>query len=498
MSARRRFPSLRSFVLLLLPVALLVGAALAYGAGATRVVIDYVDVSTAPVFRLYTDFRNAADRPIRNLAASDVTILLDGEPYGDEIGITQFKKSEESVAFVLLVNNYRGYGPVFEQQKKGLQAFVRGMRSRDVASIVAYSDKVVPLVDWTSDKDELLQALGTVPPPEKPKEVFIDAVIAALDRFPDPDENPSFPRRRAIIMMSDALDQGLADKAYLANRIKRDLAPKAKALMVKFYGLGYSIESTDGLRLMSMLAKNFGGHFVEIRESELNRLSNFFTNILDVIYGQYVISFVTDGLDHEEMHTVQVNINYKGKSIESVPVEFKPPEVPGMLPWWGWLLVILGGVLGLVLLIGIIVAIVKRKKPEAADDGDDDDDDATGDKACPVCGEEMYPEDKVCEVCLGQPHVAELSVVGGAWDGFIYIINAEITSIGSREGDILIEDATVSGKHAGIKMDDLKFELADFGSTNGTYVNGKRITKQFLKDGDSVKFGNIDMKFKLT
>jgi len=497
MSSRRFLSKLKSFGLLLLPLVVLAGMAVAHGAGATRVVLDYIDVSKAPEFRLYVDYLNPADRPIRNLSASDVTILLDGEPYEDEIGITQFKKSEEGAAFVLLVNNYRGYGPVFEQQKKGLQAFVRGMRARDVAAIVTYADKVVPLVDWTSDKDELLQALNTIPAPEKPKEVFIDAVITALDRFPFPDENPNFPRRRAIVMMSDALDQGLADKAYLAKRIKKDLAPKAKALMVKFYGLGYSIESTEGLRLMSMLAKNFGGSYKEVRESELNRLPDFFTNMLDAIYGQYIISFVTDDLDHEEQHTVQVNINHKGKSIESVPLEFKPPEVPGLLPWWGWLLVILGGVLGLVLLIGIIVAIAKRPKKQA-DDDDDDDDDEVGDKACPVCGEEMLPEDKVCEVCVSEPHSAELIVVGGPWDGFIYIINQEITSIGSREGDILIEDPTVSGKHAGVKMDDLKFELADFGSTNGTYVNGKRITKQFLKDGDSVKFGNIDMKFKLT
>ena len=34
---------------------------------------------------------------------------------------------------------------------------------------------------------------------------------------------------------------------------------------------------------------------------------------------------------------------------------------------------------------------------------------------------------------------------------------------GSREGDILIADSTVSGKHAGIKVDEMKFELADFG-----------------------------------
>ncbi len=462
----------------------------AAAAGSSRVVIDYIDVVGAPEFKVYVDFLNAADRPIRKLDAKSLTLLIDGEPYGDEVGITQFKKSDERCAFVLLFNNYRGYSSVFEEQKKGLSEFVRGMRAKDVAALVTYSDRAVPVVDFTADKDELLQAIGAVAAPEKPQEVFIDAIIAALDRFPEDD--PTFPRRRALVMISDALDQGLADRAHLANRIKKDLAPKAKALGVKFYGLGYSIESKDGLKLMAMLAKNMGGSFREVRDSELNRLGEFFSKVLDDVYGQYILSFVTDDLDADVAHSLQVNINYKGSMVESFPLEFQPPPVPGT-PWWIILLIVLGGLLGLFLLVGIIVAIARRGGKEAEEEEEEEE----TERECPVCGEPLGPEQKACESCLARPHVGELKVVGGKWDGFIYIIGHDVTTIGSREGDIIIVDPTVSGKHAGIKVDDMKFELADFGSTNGTYVNGKRITKQFLKTGDSVKFGNVDLKFSL-
>ncbi len=457
--------------------------------GSTRIVIDYIDVLQAPEFKVYFDFLNPADRPIKRLDTKDITLLLDGEPYEDELGLTQFKKSDERVAFVLLINNYRGYTTAMEEQKRGLSAFVRGMRAKDVASVMYYSDRVKPGVDFTSDKDELLQAIASTPPPEKPHEMFIDALVAALDSFPEDD--PNFPRRRALVMMSDALDQGLENLTYLKKRIRTELAPKAKALGVKFYGLGYSIESKDGLKMMRSMAKFMGGQFKEVRDSELNRTAEFFTKMLDSVYGQYILSFVTDDLDPEESHTLQININYKGNLVESPPEEFNAPEVPGT-PWWVILLIVLGSLMGIGLIVLIIAAIARRGGRE-----EEEEEEEPEGRVCPVCGEEMEPDWKTCEYCLKSPHIAELKVIGGEWDGFIYCITEDITTIGSREGDIIIEDPTVSGKHAGIKVDDMKFELADFGSTNGTYVNGKRISKQFLKDGDTIKLGNVDLKFTL-
>lgn len=476
----------RSLAILLLG-GLLLGIPAAASAAGPRITVDYIDVSMTPDFKVYIDYLDAAGRPISKLDVQDLTLLLDGERYEDEKAIAQFKKSDEAVAFVILVNNYRGYSTVFEEQKKGLNEFIRGMRAKDRAAVLYYSDKVTPQGDFTSDKDELMQAVNSVPAPEKPQEVFIDAIIAALDRFPESD--PTFPRRRGLVMLSDALDQGLADLSYLQNRIKKDLTPKAKALGVKFYGLGYSIESREGFKLMQFLAKNLDGSFDDVAESEINRIGDKFTQILNKVYGQYIISFNTDDLDSDVSHTLQVNINYKGTLVESAPEEFRPRPVEGTA-WWVILLIILAILAGVGLVFLLIVFIVKRKRAAPEEE-------EPVERECPVCGESLAPEDRTCEACMKTPHKAELKKVGGEWDGFVYIISEEITTIGSREGDIVIQDPTVSGKHAGIKIDELKFELADFGSTNGTYVNGKRISKQFLKDGDVIKLGNVDLKFNL-
>ncbi len=53
--------------------------------------------------------------------------------------------------------------------------------------------------------------------------------------------------------------------------------------------------------------------------------------------------------------------------------------------------------------------------------------------------------------------------------------------------------AVVSRKHAEIVRDGNQFKVIDL-STNGTFVNGKRITEAFLKDGDVIAFAESGPK----
>ncbi len=469
-----------------------VGLALSPSAAAKgiEVALDFIDVSRAPDFYVYVDYLNEAGRPIRGLEEKDVTILIDGERWDDDFFVTPFAKSDEGVAFAILASNYRGFVSAVDAQRKGLSEFITGMRARDVASLYRYDEAVHPMVDFTSDKEELKAALRQIPPPEKPVNVFLDAVIAALEAFPQQD--PAFPRRRGIVMMADALDQNLADKRGIMQRLKNDLAPKAKALGVKFYALGYSIESKEGLRIMKSLEKKFGGSFREVRDSELQRSGQFFRDILDRVHGQYIFTFNTDDLDPEETHTLQININHQGKPIESTPVEFQPPPVEGTA-WWKILLIIFGALAGVGLIVGLIVLIASRGGKEEEEDEEWEDEG----RCCPMCGMTLHPTAKTCDPCLQSPHDAQLKVEGGDWDGFIYPVRGDSVTIGSRQGEIMVSDASVSGKHAAIHIDGMKFELEDLNSTNGTFVNDKRVNRQFLRVGDNLRFGGVQMKFSL-
>lgn len=75
----------------------------------------------------------------------------------------------------------------------------------------------------------------------------------------------------------------------------------------------------------------------------------------------------------------------------------------------------------------------------------------------------------------------------------------EVKTVGrSSVNDVVISDAKVSRHHLQIIRDDYgNFRLADFGSTNGTYINGTKIKGEVrLSLNDIVKIGNTVLPWK--
>ena len=77
-------------------------------------------------------------------------------------------------------------------------------------------------------------------------------------------------------------------------------------------------------------------------------------------------------------------------------------------------------------------------------------------------------------------------------------LGEHITTIGRLpESTITIEDGNVSREHARIEPSAGGYVVADLGSTNGTLINGLRISgRQRLADGDIVSFGSTHLRFE--
>ena len=62
--------------------------------------------------------------------------------------------------------------------------------------------------------------------------------------------------------------------------------------------------------------------------------------------------------------------------------------------------------------------------------------------------------------------------------------------------DVVLTDPYLSSKHAVIRHENGVFTLVDLDSTNGTYLNERRVSKEDLIDNDKVRLGRSEMKFK--
>ncbi|MDB4983635.1 MAG: domain containing protein, partial [Myxococcales bacterium] len=86
--------------------------------------------------------------------------------------------------------------------------------------------------------------------------------------------------------------------------------------------------------------------------------------------------------------------------------------------------------------------------------------------------------------------------VGGNHGGRVYPLSHNTVFIGRSElADVHVSDASVSGQHAKIINGSLGFEIEDLGSTNGTTVEGQRVTRARLRSGDRLTVGQIEFKF---
>ena len=76
-------------------------------------------------------------------------------------------------------------------------------------------------------------------------------------------------------------------------------------------------------------------------------------------------------------------------------------------------------------------------------------------------------------------------------------LTEETIGIGrAPENTIVIEDFSVSGHHALLQLIREAYYLKDLGSTNGTRVNGERITETQLRFGDRIRFGKVEARFE--
>lgn len=82
-------------------------------------------------------------------------------------------------------------------------------------------------------------------------------------------------------------------------------------------------------------------------------------------------------------------------------------------------------------------------------------------------------------------------------DGHHHMLKGGVSTIGRlSDSDIVIDDQNVSRRHAELHAVGDSYELVDLGSTNGSKVNGQRIERRQLADGDQVTFGAVSLRFR--
>lgn len=91
-----------------------------------------------------------------------------------------------------------------------------------------------------------------------------------------------------------------------------------------------------------------------------------------------------------------------------------------------------------------------------------------------------------------------LTVLEGADTGTRVTLSRARTVLGRRDAHVLLNDPEVSSLHAAITVEGNRYSLRDLRSTNGTFLNGKRIEEAELAHLDELRLGRTTLLFTVT
>ena len=68
----------------------------------------------------------------------------------------------------------------------------------------------------------------------------------------------------------------------------------------------------------------------------------------------------------------------------------------------------------------------------------------------------------------------------------------------ATRADFIVDAALVSWLHCRLEAGDSNLEVIDLDSTNGTFVNGKRVGRARLTEGDRLRVGRVELTIERT
>jgi diguanylate cyclase (GGDEF)-like protein len=78
----------------------------------------------------------------------------------------------------------------------------------------------------------------------------------------------------------------------------------------------------------------------------------------------------------------------------------------------------------------------------------------------------------------------------------MYEIDPQLVLGRGREADVRLQGDGISRKHACVRLDDEVVVFEDLGSTNGSFINGERVMRHALVEGDKLQIGTgVILKF---
>lgn len=401
---------------------------------------------------------------------------------------TDYPSRDGITAIILLIDTSDpARQPVIEQNKKQVLRILGQSEEYHRIGLAAFDKGLQTRAPFGADRESIINASGTLEAKGMTTELF-RSTLKAVEQLADIDAE-----RKAIYIFSDGLAE---DRAYFHEDVVR--AARRHNVVINSLGFERTPALSVALQTLRRLSEETGGIYVEADKNHAlpaSFLERPFENIdkggqfsidinalssLPVTRTDIRLDFAAD----KNSISVDIPVNLPGtppvkadsRPQQAAPQAASPVQIvttpvqkeAGKLDRWLWYGVPVA-LLFLVLLTMITLLILLRKPTPGRQSG-----------------QESREQFKPYAYLISQDEKATR-----------YPVTRTTWRIGrSRDNEMTLDDNSVSRRHAEIqRLENGNFMIYDHDSLNGIFINGEKVTKQKLNEGDIIEIGDFYLRF---
>ena len=287
---------------------------------------------------------------------------------------------------------------------------------------------------------------------------------------------------KSIIFMTDGIvDTGNVNRDLEKSKwMREDLAADAADNEIKIFGIAFT-EAADFQLIQSISQQTKGEYFRALVAEDLQNVFQQINEVINKVSESSVVSEIekiTIGgrlVNNIESEAASELLDGDEQSIENIrprieAVEQALDNLDDPIPFPS---ILIAAIVVLILLVLAFLSLILKRKGLSR-----------------VLRDEFFQE-------------AYINDLQGKTDKQAHMIDERPKMIGRVAGKdiehmdyIVVNESTISRRHALIEYKDFSFWIIDQGSSNGTFINNERINNEFrLKHGDKIRLHNCEFEF---
>lgn len=318
-----------------------------------RVLLEGASGEKLPFLKTYVTMVDSDGKPIRS--KSGYKLFLDTVEQKDlQITHVPVTEAKEPIDLILVVQLSSVMEPAIKSVRTGAEKLAKAILKHHAESrmaLIGFATEVKRLEDFGHPNAIARELDKLAVDADATESRLVDALRVGVDLAREKPE-----RRRRIVLFSDGIDTSAGKEAFT------EVARRAREAGAVIDSIGFTQFEAGRLRSLIDISKTTAGTARRCKTAD--EIPARFAEVGDTLFAAGIVSFGLTASGDNAIHAVQVAFHKGNEDTLSEPISlqlppFEPAETAGR-GWQFWVMVVVGGLFGLLVLLYILGRILEK------------------------------------------------------------------------------------------------------------------------------------------